>query len=109
MRTMGVLATGLLTLSVAGGAFLFFRSIPEIRRYLKIKQMYCTKWRSRRAFLTSFWTSLTEARHAGCASGPESCSPSLRPACSSASSSLLRIRRLLEHVSTSSSFQVMRC
>ncbi len=39
MRTVGMFATGLLTLSLAGGAFLFFRSIPEIRRYLKIKQM----------------------------------------------------------------------
>ena len=39
MRTIGLISTVLFACIAAGGMFLFVRSIPEIRRYLKIRDM----------------------------------------------------------------------
>jgi hypothetical protein len=39
MKSMGVVATGIGMVLLAGAAFLFIRSIPEIRRYIKISSM----------------------------------------------------------------------
>ena len=39
MRTIGVFATALFTLALIGGTVVFLRSIPEIRRYLNIRNM----------------------------------------------------------------------
>lgn len=39
MRTMGFIMTGLLVMSAVGGTLLFLRLLPELRRYLKIRQM----------------------------------------------------------------------
>jgi hypothetical protein len=39
MATVGVIATGVVALIVVGGAYLGLRSIPDIRRYLKIRHM----------------------------------------------------------------------
>lgn len=39
MRTIGFISTVLFAGIAAGGTLLFIRSIPEIRRYLKIRDM----------------------------------------------------------------------
>jgi hypothetical protein len=39
MKAMGLLATLVGVMVIAGGAVLFVRSIPEIRRYIKIRNM----------------------------------------------------------------------
>jgi hypothetical protein len=39
MRTMGFILTGLLVVSAVGATLMFIRLIPELRRYLKIRQM----------------------------------------------------------------------
>jgi hypothetical protein len=39
METVGVIATGVVVLIVVGGAYVGLRSIPDIRRYLKIRHM----------------------------------------------------------------------
>jgi hypothetical protein len=39
MKTLGMLTTALAVAGIAGGAFLFVRSLPEVRRYLHIRNM----------------------------------------------------------------------
>ncbi len=39
MRAIGVLATAMFMLVMIGGTLVFIRSIPEIRRYLNIRNM----------------------------------------------------------------------
>lgn len=39
METLGVVATGVVALIVAAGLYLGVRSIPDIKRYLKIRHM----------------------------------------------------------------------
>jgi hypothetical protein len=39
MRAMGFIFTGLLVVSAVGATLVFIRLMPELRRYLKIRQM----------------------------------------------------------------------
>ncbi|WP_439957039.1 DUF6893 family small protein [Nocardia altamirensis] len=39
METVGVIATGVVALIVLGAAYIGVRSIPDLRRYLKIRHM----------------------------------------------------------------------
>jgi Ca2+/Na+ antiporter len=39
MKTIGMLATVVGMVTIAAGTLIFVRSIPEIRRYLKIRNM----------------------------------------------------------------------
>ncbi|MFQ6330887.1 MULTISPECIES: DUF6893 family small protein [unclassified Nocardia] len=39
METVGLIATGVVALIVVGGLYLGVRSIPDLKRYLKIRHM----------------------------------------------------------------------
>ncbi|WP_086008986.1 DUF6893 family small protein [Nocardia brevicatena] len=39
MQTMGVISTAVVAVLVAAGLYVGVRSIPDLRRYLKIRQM----------------------------------------------------------------------
>ncbi|MFE7799744.1 DUF6893 family small protein [Nocardia sp. NPDC057440] len=39
METVGLIATGVVALIVVGGLYLGVRSIPDLRRYFKIRHM----------------------------------------------------------------------
>lgn len=39
MRTLGLITTAVIIAGAAGGVVIAVRSIPDVRRYLKIRQM----------------------------------------------------------------------